>query len=260
MLQTTRTRLAALKRDLGHRYPSIFVIPGNDDGGLLEEALLEGEREGIWRYAHGRISDLDGWSRIEHCDRPSVSPAAQRRGEPQDCARLYTVLGYACVPPTPFLLKDWERYDVSRYLGPVDVSPEDGIHLIPFDPEAVRYGTMENDLERLAVQVPDFRRMVCLFHAPPSDCDLDRAALDGRVVDHVPLDLHVGSLAIRRFIESRQPLVSLHGHIHEAPRLTGAWCVKIGRTLAFTAAHDGPELAVIRFDLADPQRAERALV
>jgi len=35
--------------------------------------------------------------------------------------------------------------------------------------------------------------------------------------------LAVGSIAVRRFIEERQPLLTLHGHIHESARLTGDW-------------------------------------
>jgi hypothetical protein len=39
--------------------------------------------------------------------------------------------------------------------------------------------------------------------------------------------------------------------------LTGNWRQKIGRTHAFTAAHDGPELALVRFDLDDLDSATR---
>jgi Icc-related predicted phosphoesterase len=80
------------------------------------------------------------------------------------------------------------------------------------------------------------------------------------MVDHAPLDVHVGSIAIRRFIEARQPLVTLHGHVHESARLTGSWQEKIGRTFCFSAAHDGPELAVVFFDPQDPSRAIRRLL
>ena len=66
--------------------------------------------------------------------------------------------------------------------------------------------------------------------------------------------------AIRRFIEERSPLVTLHGHVHESARLTGTWRCRIGRTHAFTAAHDGPELALIRFDPGDLEAATRELV
>ena len=79
-------------------------------------------------------------------------------------------------------------------------------------------------------------------------------------VEHVPLDVHVGSIAIRRFIEERQPLVTLHGHVHESARLTGSWRDRIGRTHLFSAAHDGPELALVRFDLEDPASATRELI
>ena len=99
-----------------------------------------------------------------------------------------------------------------------------------------------------------------LFHAPPYGSVLDRAALDGRRVEHAPMDVHVGSIAIRRFIEARQPLITLHGHVHESARLTGAWKQRIGSTFCFGSAHDGPELAVVRFRLGEPQRAERWLL
>ena len=80
------------------------------------------------------------------------------------------------------------------------------------------------------------------------------------MIDHVPLDVHVGSIAVRRFIESRQPLLTLHGHIHESARLSGSWRDRIGRTHMFTGAHDGPELALISFDLDDLEEATRVLL
>jgi Icc-related predicted phosphoesterase len=98
-----------------------------------------------------------------------------------------------------------------------------------------------------------------LFHSPPYQTKLDRAALDGKMVDHVPVDVHVGSIAIRRLIEARQPLVTLHGHIHESAELTGSWKDRIGRTHIFSAAHAGPELALVRFDTDDLEQATREL-
>ena len=66
--------------------------------------------------------------------------------------------------------------------------------------------------------------------------------------------------SIRRFIESRQPCITLHGHIHESARFTGSWQDRLGRTYAFSAAHDGPELALIRFELENPAGATRELI
>jgi Icc-related predicted phosphoesterase len=224
-------RLERLREQLGARYPRVFVILGNDDPRSEEREVLDAARRGVWEYAHDRRI---AWGTLE-------------------------VVGYGCVPPTPFQLKDWERYDVSRQLEPGCIAPEDGWHTVP-PPEPGPHGaTMSEDLERLAAGA-DPRRTVLLAHAPPYRTTLDRAALDGRTVDHAPLDVHVGSIALRRFIEARQPLLTLHGHVHESARLTGSWRERIGRTHLFSAAHDGPELALIRFDPDDLDRATRELI
>lgn len=221
----------ALRSRLGAAAPKVFIILGNDDDRTSEPGFLDGEREGLWIYLHERWSDIG--------TRP--------------------VFGYSNVPPTPFQLKDWERYDVSRYTDPGCVSPERGHRTVPVDHDEIRYGTIAADLEKLTGG-RDLSRAVMVFHSPPYQTVLDRAALDGRMVDHVPMDVHVGSIAIQRLIEERQPLVTLHGHIHEAPRLTGTWRERIGRTHAFTAAHDGPELALVRFDLENLDGATRELL
>lgn len=223
--------LEALRSDLGGHYPRVFVILGNDDARIEEEAVLEVERRALWEYAHNRRIEWGG----------------------------FVVYGYAIVPPTPFLLKDWERYDVSRFVDPGCVSPEEGWKTVPVPAPEVQYATMSADLAALAKD-DDLAWAIFLFHAPPYQSLLDRAALDGGMVDHVPLDVHVGSIAVRRFLEARQPLVSLHGHVHESPRLTGSWRDRIGRTHAFSAAHDGPELALVRFDPDDPASATRQLL
>ncbi len=223
--------LEGLRRAVGLAYPQFFVILGNDDARCEEAAMLDVATRGLWHYAHDRRF------RVRH----------------------YDVYGYACVPPTPFLLKDWERYDVSRYVDPGAVSPEEGYRTVPVSESEVRYGTISEDLARLAGDRP-LANAVFLFHSPPYKTLLDRAALDGKMVDHVPLDVHVGSIAIARFIQERQPLVTLHGHIHESARITGSWRDRIGRTHMFSAAHDGPELALVSFTLEDPAGATRELL
>jgi Icc-related predicted phosphoesterase len=80
------------------------------------------------------------------------------------------------------------------------------------------------------------------------------------MVDHVPLDRHLGSIAIRRFIEAQQPLLTLHGHVHESARLSHSWRDRLGRTHCFSAAHDGAELALVRFDPGDLDSASRELI
>ncbi|MBU0641533.1 MAG: metallophosphoesterase [Planctomycetes bacterium] len=223
--------LKRLREALGPAYPRVFVILGNDDSRSEEAAIIAAATEGIWEYVHDR----------------RVSFAS------------YDVYGYACVPPTPFLMKDWERYDVSRYVDPGCVSPEDGHRSVPLAEHQIRYATIKDDLAGLVGARP-LARAIMLFHAPPYQTKLDRAALDGKMVDHAPLDVHIGSVAIHRFIAQHQPLVTLHGHVHESARLTGTWQDRIGRTCCFSAAHDGPELALVRFDPAEPTQATRALI
>ncbi len=223
--------LSILKDELGTDYPVFIAILGNDDPRHFETAVLELEAAGLWRYAHRRRIELDG----------------------------VTVYGYAHVPPTPFLLKDWERYDVSRFVDPGGISPEEGYRSVPVEAHRIRNATIKEDLENI-VGDDDLRRAVFLFHSPPHRTLLDRAALDGQMVDHAPVDVHVGSLAIRRFIEERQPLATLHGHVHESAQLTGSWRDRIGRTYLYGAAHDGPELALVQFDPDDLENATRRLL
>jgi Icc-related predicted phosphoesterase len=216
---------------LQERYPEVFLILGNDDPAATVPSFMDGDSLGLWHYAHNRKIVL---------------------GES-------AVYGYCCVPPTPFRLKDWERYDVSRYCDPGCSSPEEGTRSIAVEEYDCQWGTIEKDLIALA-KTDDLHDAVFLFHSPPYDTCLDRAALDGKSVDHVPLDVHIGSIAIRRFIEARQPRLTLHGHVHESARITGEWKTRLGRTVCLGAAHDGPELAIVRFDLSEPGNATRELI
>lgn len=224
-------RLRELRQALGADYPRFFLILGNDDPRSGEAAFRLYEKEGLWEYLHFRKAM---WG-------------------------PYAVYGYSCVPPTPFALKDWERYDVSRFVDPGCIPPEEGRFSIAVPEEEEGFPTILEDLEKLVGNDP-LDRAIFLFHSPPYQTRLDRAALDGRQVDNAPLDVHVGSIAIRRFIEARQPLVTLHGHVHESARLTGSWQERSGRTFCFSAAHDGPELAVVFFDPQDPSQAIRRLL
>ena len=224
-------RLRRLRESLRADYPRLFLILGNDDPRREEAVLIHHEKEGLWQYVHNR--------------RVAWGP--------------YAVYGYACVPPTPFLLKDWERYDVSRFVDPGAVPPEEGRYSVAVPEEERGFPTIQEDLIQLAGADP-MERAIFLFHSPPYQTRLDRAALDGRQVDGAPMDVHVGSIAIRRFIEDRQPLITLHGHVHESARLTGGWQEKIGRTHCFSAAHESPELALVGFDPQDPGAAVRRLL
>ncbi len=224
-------RFKELRNELKLKFPRIFIILGNDDGRSAETSIRDASVEGIWEYVHNK--------KVFFKD--------------------YPVFGYSYIPPSPFLLKDWEKYDVSRHVDPGSVSPEEGVRTFPVFDNTVRYSTIKKDLDELTGD-EKLEDAIFLFHAPPYKTKLDRAALDGKVIDHVPMDVHLGSIAIQRFIETRQPLLTLHGHIHESSRLSHSWRDCIGKTHMFTGAYDGPELALIRFDPENLEKATRELL
>jgi len=208
-----------------------FIIMGNDDPRFYESSLLRADRAGLINYVHFKILPFESAS----------------------------IFGYSYIPPTPFRLKDFEKYDVSRYTDPGCVPPEEGSRTVERPQQEEKNIIISNDLLELGESIsPD--RSICLFHSPPYGCSLDVAGLHGKMIDWAPVDIHIGSFAIKRFIEEHQPLITLHGHVHESARLTGEWRERFGRTHSFSAAHDGPELALVRFDTEDIRSANRELI
>src|SRR3989339_357470 len=216
--------LQSLKTKLEIHYPKIFLILGNDDARIEEPLIQKLEEELLIEYIHLRKTNF-----LE-----------------------YDIYGYAFTPPSPFLLKDWEKYDVSRFVDPGSISPEEGKRTVDVPNHEKRYSTIKDDLDTLTKE-GYISKSIFLFHGPPYHTYLDRTASGGKLIDHVPVDNHVGSIAIKRFIEKKQPLITLHGHIHESARISGSWKDKIGKTYCFSAAHDGSELAIVKFEISNPE-------
>ncbi len=85
-------------------------------------------------------------------------------------------------------------------------------------------------IDAVAAHVPDMERTIFNFHAPPYGTGLDEApALDAslRPTYGGAVMKAVGSTAVRDAIMSYQPMLSVHGHIHESRGIK-----KMGRTLA----------------------------
>ena len=85
-------------------------------------------------------------------------------------------------------------------------------------------------IESMAKQIADPSRAIFNLHCPPYKSGLDEApAIDAdlRLLHGGRALRPVGSTAVREAIEKHQPLLSLHGHIHESK---GA--IKIGKTLS----------------------------
>jgi Icc-related predicted phosphoesterase len=92
----------------------------------------------------------------------------------------------------------------------------------------------EELLEKLEAMTPLVKapqNLVVNFHAPPYDSRLDTAPeLNEDFQIHTqmgqPVLVPVGSKAVRAYIENHQPLLGLHGHVHESDGMS-----RIGRTL-----------------------------
>jgi Icc-related predicted phosphoesterase len=85
-------------------------------------------------------------------------------------------------------------------------------------------------IDGLVGEVPDPRKAIFNFHAPPYGSNLDSAPKLDEEMNYVAGGqalVPVGSRAVRDAIVAYGPVLSLHGHIHE-----GRGAVKIGRTLA----------------------------
>jgi len=88
-------------------------------------------------------------------------------------------------------------------------------------------------IEGMCAQVKDFEHCIFNFHVPPLDSTLDSCPkLDWTTDPPSPIMsggqivfAGAGSQAVRKAIETHQPMLSLHGHIHESQAV-----IKMGRT------------------------------
>jgi len=100
---------------------------------------------------------------------------------------------------------------------------------------------LEKKMDALAEMIRDPKRSIVVIHVPPVDSGLDTCpeldenlkivTLGGQVVMK-----SAGSRVVREFIEKVQPMLTLHGHIHESPGYT-----RIGQTLAINAGSEYAE-------------------
>jgi len=138
----------------------------------------------------------------------------------------FEFIGMNWVVDYPFRLKDRCRMDTEGYVfqeqfGPGLLSTESGWKdLEDWFSHAKTLPTIEDELSRL-VQPTDMSRTIYSIHMPPVNMGLDKCAHG----------LEVGSKAVYKFLERKQPRLSLHGHIHESPACSEKWWGKIGQTL-----------------------------
>lgn len=211
-----RTHVASIREKSGCR--EVLCIFGNHDWGSSVSATKELEKEGLLKVLEPeRPVSIDGLN----------------------------FLGYSCTPPTPWFVKDFERLDI----------PGDRPPLLGGARWDARFGrpsthgatylytntkTIADDMAELK---PPADPWVFVAHSPPHASKLDRFYDDQAW----------GSKAIRAAIEKHQPLLSLHGHIHESPDVSGDFQDRLGKTVAVNPGQSRTRLqyAVIEIDVSN---------
>ncbi len=174
-----------------------YVIMGNDDFRINFEVLENAEKKKILKSIHKKSVKLD---------------------------RNLNIAGYSFVNPTPFRLKDWEKFEFEGDKIPQQLFFEE-IRSIEKENK-----TISLDLDNLK-KLSNPKNTIYVIHAPPYNTKLDI----------ITTKVHVGSKAVRNFIEKEQPLLTLNGHIHESPQMSGSWQDKIGKTICINVGSSYPE-------------------
>ncbi len=226
---------ADVRRNFGtllksRRRVRIFAIPGNDDWAIVETAIRE--------FPEITVPTDRAYPLV-----PSIS-----------------IVGYPFVPITPFLMKDYEKWD------------KEGEPVFPDDPGAIEAALVANrlnirglkshgaelfdytfdpgdrrdnigkDLENIA-RLSDPRKTLYLFHCPPN------GIFDGGISIGPPV--HIGSKSIRAFTEKSQPRLTVHGHSHDAvDRAGGTFEFSLGSSKGL-AVGPGNEPGVLNYLLLD---------
>ena len=158
-------------------------------------------------------------------------------------AELYIIAGNDDPWSVDDVLRLGERVGLLRRPGRTRGWPRDDLALL-CEPDAVESPRELEEpvlyarLRALADQLEEPETAIFNLHVPPYDSELDRAIEISPDLTRVykggqPVEIPVGSYAVRQIIEEVQPLLALHGHIHES-----RGSVHIGRTLAINSGSE----------------------
>ncbi|HUK50137.1 MAG TPA: hypothetical protein VLV18_03800 [Terriglobales bacterium] len=95
-------------------------------------------------------------------------------------------------------------------------------------PREVEEDVLASRIEALTSQVHNFENSIFLMHDPPVDTILDVCPkLSEDMKPSATDEIHAGSKSVLTAIQKYQPLLSVHGHIHESKGI-----IEIGRTVS----------------------------
>jgi len=140
---------------------------------------------------------------------------------------------YPRIIPTTY---EGKIYRVKKLTDPVDVN-EKGVYTIDDLSEYFKKkGTIEDDLKNIRIG----KKTVMAIHTPPSHVNLDVC----------PGFRRVGSDSVLHFIEKKQPLCVLSGHIHRCVEM-GEWKTYIGKTLVIQPGQADKQTTMVHVEVED---------
>ncbi|MCB4757250.1 MAG: metallophosphoesterase [Elusimicrobia bacterium] len=219
--------------------------------GFLNDYFTEFEKAGIYHIGYLGNDDLMIHDRSfdDVCSKyPHAVNLAQRKFK----LGAYEVVGMNWVVDYPFQIKDRCRMDGKNYvfqrqLGPGLLSTEQGFQTLKdWFAAAMSLPTIEDELEALP-KPENLKKAIYVIHTPPAHVGLD-VCWSGE---------GVGSESIYKFIDKTQPLLTLHGHIHESYARSGVWKTNIGETISIQPGQaESGAIAYVLIDL-DQMQMER---
>ena len=214
----TKEELDAIQTQIRNRgsYPAI-VTP--DELQVLSETEGEVDR----RFSVEMMHSLDRWLDMADGKLKGGQIGCILNGGNDDIFEIDEMIESSpCVTFGEGKVLDLDGFSLIS-MGWTNPTPWDTFREAPEDELAAK-------IEAIATQIPDMGRAIFNFHAPPYGTGLDEApALDEnlRPMHGGAVMKPVGSTAVRDSIKKHQPLLSVHGHIHESRGIK-----RMGRTMA----------------------------
>ena len=217
--------------ELEHRIRSNGMYPHTMSASELDRvaALNEEERE-RW-FAEVMLETFDRWMAL----------AEERLAE--NDVRCFVMPGNDDPPGVDAAIERATRVEACDEriveFGPYKMISLGYSNITPFDsPRELPEDELYSRVEALAEQAGDLSHAIFNLHVPPFRSQLDTAPeLDENLqvvaTAGQPRMIPVGSTAVRELIERYEPMLALHGHVHESRAAT-----RIGRTLCINPGSD----------------------